>query len=151
MSGADFALFGRIALAAVLGYGIGFEREFRGKSAGERTFALVALGAAAFTGYGVKAFPASADRIIQGIVAGIGFLGAGLIFRDRGFVHGRTTAASAWSVAAIGVLCGGGQNVLAILTSVLIVVILEINYLPVVRRFDARRLRRERDPPHPSG
>ncbi|HXF73017.1 MAG TPA: MgtC/SapB family protein, partial [Actinomycetota bacterium] len=78
----QWELLARILLAAVLGYGIGWEREFRGKPAGERTFALIALGAAAFTGIGLDRFSVtSTTRIVQGVVTGVGFLGAGLIFR----------------------------------------------------------------------
>ena len=136
---ASVSLFLRVLLATALGYAIGWEREFRGKAAGERTFALVALGAAAFTGLGIALFPNSADRVIQGIVTGIGFLGAGLIFRAEGEVHGLTTAASAWSAAAVGVLCGADAPLLGFATAMLVVVILELNYVPFVRRFDARR------------
>ncbi len=135
-------MVGRIALAAVLGYAIGWEREFRGKPAGQRTFALVALGAAAFTGLAVEQLPGGASRIIQGVVTGVGFLGAGLIFRTREEVHGLTTAASAWSVAAVGVLVGVGEYVLGMVTTALVFLILELNYLPAVRRLDARRQRR---------
>lgn len=138
----DWELFGRVAIAALLGYAVGWEREFRGKAAGERTFALVALGAAAATAVAVEHFPDSADRVIQGVVTGIGFLGAGLIFRaEEGAVTGLTTAASAWSVAAIGVLSGLGELAWAAATSALVLVILEMNFLPFVRRFDARRQR----------
>jgi putative Mg2+ transporter-C (MgtC) family protein len=76
-------LIGRIALGAALGYAIGFEREYRGKPAGERTFSLLALGAAAVTGLGVLFFPLSAEKVIAGVITGVGFLGAGLIFRER--------------------------------------------------------------------
>jgi putative Mg2+ transporter-C (MgtC) family protein len=135
----SLSIFARVLVATLLGYAIGWEREFRGKAAGERTFALVALGAAAFTGVGIALFPESGDRVIQGVVAGIGFLGAGLIFRAEGTVHGLTTAASAWSAAAVGVLCGADALPLGVATAVLVLVILELNYVPFVRRFDARR------------
>ena len=129
MSEADLVLVARIALAAVLGYVIGFEREARGKAAGQRTFALVALGAAAFTALAVENFP-DADRVIQGVVTGIGFLGAGLIFRAQGgSVQGLTTAASAWAIAAIGVLVGSGRYWPAVITTVLVLAILELNYV----------------------
>jgi hypothetical protein len=106
-------LIGRVALGTFLGYVIGFEREFRGKAAGERTFGLLALGAAAVTGLGVLFFPASAEKVIAGVVTGVGFLGAGLIFRERdttgrGQVLGLTTAASSWAAAAVGIPRGFG-------------------------------------------
>ena len=77
----QLTILGRSALAAALGFVIGLERETRGKAAGERTFALLSLGSAAFVSIGGFLFPASADRIVQGIAAGVGFLGGGVIFR----------------------------------------------------------------------
>ncbi len=143
MNRLDLIIIGRIALAAALGYGIGWEREFRGKHAGERTFALIALGAAAFTALGVERFPVSAEKIIAGVVTGVGFLGAGLIFRsDEQMVVGLTTAASAWAAAAVGVLCGAGEYWPALFTTLLIILLLESNFLPVIRRIDARRQQR---------
>jgi putative Mg2+ transporter-C (MgtC) family protein len=142
----QWELLARILLAALLGYGIGWEREFRGKPAGERTFALIALGAAAFTGIGLDRFSVtSTTRIVQGVVTGVGFLGAGLIFRpERGTVHGLTTAASAWAACAIGVLSGAGDYVIAAATAVAVILILELNYVPVIKRLDARRRQRAR-------
>jgi putative Mg2+ transporter-C (MgtC) family protein len=128
-------LVGRFALAAALGFLVGLEREIRGKSAGIRTFALISFGAAAFTGIGVDRFPLSADRVIQGVAAGVGFLGAGVIFqREEGIVEGLTTAASAWSVAAVGVLVGAGAYVAGVLATLLALAILESDRIPVFRR-----------------
>jgi len=141
----EWELLGRMALATGLGYAIGFEREWRGKPAGERTFALIALGAAGFTAIGVEGFPASAEKVIAGVVTGVGFLGAGLIFREAtGGILGLTTAASAWAVAAVAVLVGSGAFVAGILSTVLVLFILELNRLPVIRQFLAQQ-RRERD------
>lgn len=135
---AQLTVFGRVALGALLGYAIGFEREIRGKPAGERTFALLALGAAAVTGVGVEEFPASAEKVIAGVITGVGFLGAGLIFREtgRGQVLGLTTAASSWAAAAMGILVGAGDYLAAVLSSVLVVLILEANRLPMFRRLE---------------
>jgi putative Mg2+ transporter-C (MgtC) family protein len=131
----DLSLAGRFALASVLGFVVGLEREVRGKSAGLRTFSLIAFGAAAFTGVGVELFPASGDRVIQGVVAGIGFLGAGIIFqREEGVIEGLTTAASAWAVAAIGVLVGSSAYVAGVLATVLVVLILQMDRLSPLRR-----------------
>lgn len=140
----ELTLFGRIALAAFLGYVIGYERELRGKAAGERTFALVAIGAAAVTGLGVQAFPVSAEKVIAGVITGVGFLGAGLIIRetDAGMVRGLTTAASSWSAAAIGILAGAGVYLVAALSTVLVLLILEANRLPIVRAIEPGRLGR---------
>lgn len=139
---ADAAIAGRFALAALLGFIVGVEREYRGKAAGLRTFALIALGAAAFTGIAIARFPISGDRVIQGVVAGIGFLGAGIIFqREEGIVEGLTTAASIWSVAAIGVLVGSSAYISSLVATLLVLVILEIDRLPALRRF--KRYRQE--------
>jgi putative Mg2+ transporter-C (MgtC) family protein len=89
----DLSILGRISLAALLGYLIGYERELRGSPAGDRTSALVALGAAGATALGVEKFPESAEKVIAGVVTGIGFLGAGFILRgEMGVVRGLTTA-----------------------------------------------------------
>ena len=139
---ADAAIAGRFALAALLGFIVGVEREYRGKAAGLRTFALIALGAAAFTGIAIARFPISGDRVIQGVVAGIGFLGAGIIFqREEGIVEGLTTAASIWSVAAIGVLVGSSAYISSVVATLIVLVVLEIDRLPALRRF--KRYRQE--------
>jgi putative Mg2+ transporter-C (MgtC) family protein len=136
----ELSMFGRMALAALFGYAVGWEREIRGKAAGERTFALIALGAAGFTALGVENFPASAEKIIAGVATGVGFLGAGIIFRQEGGnVMGLTTAASSWAAAAIGVLVGAGEYVTGLLATLLVLLILEIDNLPVIRRIDAHR------------
>jgi putative Mg2+ transporter-C (MgtC) family protein len=137
----DLALFGRIALGAGLGYLIGFEREARGQAAGDRTFALVALGAAAFTAIAIDAFPETAEKLIAGIPAGIGFIGGGLMLQrvDEGVVKGLTTAAAVWSAAAVGVIAGGGRLVLATLSTLLVILALELREIPGIRILDARR------------
>jgi putative Mg2+ transporter-C (MgtC) family protein len=147
----EWTLVGRMALASVLGYVIGFERELRGKSAGERTFALIGLGTAAMVALGFQLSGDAASRVIQGVAAGIGFLGAGLIFqREAGTVLGLTTAAAVWAAAAVGVLCGSGAYVAAVAGTVLAALILVLDKLPVIRRVEPRRLREEQGkPPRP--
>jgi putative Mg2+ transporter-C (MgtC) family protein len=104
-------VFARLLLAVALGGLIGFERESVDKPAGFRTNILVCVGAALFAlesrdgFFGTGADPA---RIASNIVVGIGFLGAGTIWRTGGGVYGLTTAATLWSVAAIGTACGIG-------------------------------------------
>lgn len=103
----------RLSLAAFLGAIVGWQRESVHSTAGLRTHMLVCLGAALFVLASVEAGQTSADvsRVIQGIVAGIGFLGAGTILKlgDRLEVHGLTTAASIWLTAAIGTGAGLGH------------------------------------------
>jgi len=109
----------RLGLAAVLGALLGYQRERVHSTAGLRTHILVCLGSAFFVLASVEAGQTSADisRVIQGIVAGIGFLGAGTILKvsDRLQVHGLTTAASIWLTAAIGAGAGLGHLWLPIL------------------------------------
>lgn len=113
----------RLALAALLGGGLGFERERRGRAAGLRTHMLVSLGAAIFVVVSMESgvFPGDLTRVIQGIAAGIGFVGAGAILKDarRGQVQGLTTAASVWLTAGVGVAAGAGQVATAAIGAVL--------------------------------
>lgn len=107
----------RLAMATVIGAALGLNREIRGKPAGLRTHALVALGTALVTLAGIELaghdgeFDSnSVSRVIQGIVAGIGFLGGGTILKSDSGEHisGLTTAASLWVVACLGIACGVG-------------------------------------------
>jgi putative Mg2+ transporter-C (MgtC) family protein len=120
----------RLALAAVLGAAIGFERELREREAGLRTHLLVCLGSALFTivsAYGFHEFLTSGGtvvrtdptRIAAQIVTGIGFLGAGAIIRQGISVRGLTTAATLWVAAAIGMAAGAGYYSGAVLGTVL--------------------------------
>lgn len=106
-------LFGRLALAAGLGALLGAEREWVGKAAGLRTHMLVALGAAVFVMIPAMpdGDPSNLGRVIQGVAAGIGFIGAGTILKrtEREEIHGLTTAASIWLTAAIGSAVGVGH------------------------------------------
>ncbi|MEA2580854.1 MAG: putative Mg2+ transporter-C (MgtC) family protein [Actinomycetota bacterium] len=134
-TGIQLAMFGRVALAAVFGFVIGLEREARGKSAGERTFALVAIAAAAFGSFAMEIFPGTGGQVLSGVAAGIGFLGVGIIWRgDMGHAHGLTTAAAMWTVAAVGLMAGLGLYVLGALASALVFLILEFDRIPVMRR-----------------
>ncbi len=116
-----------LALAFVLSAAIGLERHRKLKSAGLRTHTLVGLGSAVFTlvsAYGfhnITEAGAIADpsRIAAQIVSGIGFLGAGVIFVRKATVSGLTTAASIWATAAVGMACGAGEPLLAIIATLL--------------------------------
>jgi putative Mg2+ transporter-C (MgtC) family protein len=136
----QLTVLGRAALAALFGFAIGLEREYRGKSAGDRTFALLAFAAAAISAIGAEALGADgASRVIQGLITGVGFLGAGLIFRRApGDVRGLTTAAGSWAVTAIGVVVGVGAYLTAAVGAALILVILELDSIPVLRKIRER-------------
>jgi putative Mg2+ transporter-C (MgtC) family protein len=120
----------RLLLAAVLGGLLGYEREQQGKAAGIRTHMLVAMGAAMFVLVPQQGGMAIADmsRVIQGVVAGIGFLGAGAIIKNRSeeSVKGLTTAAGVWMTAAIGVACGLGREVTAVISTLLALAVLAV-------------------------
>jgi putative Mg2+ transporter-C (MgtC) family protein len=113
----------RLLLAAVLGGVLGYEREQKGKAAGVRTHMLVAMGAALFVLVPQQGGMQLADmsRVIQGVVAGIGFLGAGAIIKNHSEenVQGLTTAAGVWMTAAIGIACGLGRESTAVLGTLL--------------------------------
>jgi putative Mg2+ transporter-C (MgtC) family protein len=118
----------RLAVAAVLGGFLGYERERAGKAAGLRTHMLVALGAALFVFIPQQAGVSAVDltRVLQGLTAGVGFLGAGAILKkaDGGEVEGLTTAAGIWLTAAIGTAAGMGREATAVLSTALALVIL---------------------------
>ena len=107
----DLATFGmRMGLALLLGALMGLERQWHQRMAGTRTNALVSTAASAFTMIGlVVTDPSGASRIVGQIVTGIGFLGAGVIFKEGGTIHGLNTAATVWCSAAVGSLCGIGR------------------------------------------
>ena len=135
----------RLTLAAVLGGAIGWERQHAQKPAGLRTNLLICVGAALLTDLslhvaslgGPNADPA---RISAQIVSGIGFLGAGTIIQARGSVHGLTTAATLWVVAAIGMATGAGAHVEAAGATVLVLIAL----IPL-RHLEGRAERRKRE------
>ncbi|HLZ08353.1 MAG TPA: MgtC/SapB family protein [Chloroflexota bacterium] len=126
----DLALTLQIALAGLLAGVIGWQRHQAGRPAGIRTHALVAMASAIFTIAGIHGFSPSpsqeATRIAAQVVTGIGFLGAGTIFRAENQVFGLTTAATLWYSAALGILVGAGLPWIAIFATVLALVTLVI-------------------------
>ena len=118
----------RLLAAAGLGAAIGYQREKAGKPAGLRTHVLIAVGAALFTVASVYGFGPAGDmsRVAAGVVAGIGFIGAGaIIHRGAGdIVGGLTTAATIWAVAAIGLAAGAGLYLVAGVTTGVTLVVL---------------------------
>ena len=129
----------RLLIAAVLGGILGFEREHKGKAAGVRTHMLVALGAALFV-LVPQMSGSQADamsRVVQGVIAGIGFLGAGTILKnsegDEGHVKGLTTAAGLWMTAAIGVAAGLGRESTAVLSTLLALAVFSVMPMIVKR------------------
>jgi len=145
---ADIAL--RLLMATLIGSGIGLDRELRGKAAGMRTHALVSLGAALIVVVTIRLTPVGFEHIdaisraIQGIIAGVGFLGGGAILKSSGqaeIVQGLTTAASIWLVACLGIACGAGQWVASLIGLILALLILIVGR--VVERFFHRVAKRD--------
>jgi len=118
----------RLVLAAILGGVIGYEREIRKKPAGMRTHALVCMGSALFTllTFSFTGPAVDSSRIAAAIVMGIGFLGAGTIFKADDKIHGLTTAAEMWVLAAVGIAVGSGLFVVAVAATLIALIILEL-------------------------
>jgi len=114
----------RLALAIAMGATVGLERQWRQRMAGTRTNALVAAGAAAFVMCGLLLDndPSARGRIVSYVVSGVGFLGAGVIFKDGANVRGLNTAATIWCSAAIGALSGLGSLSLAFVLAIAVLV-----------------------------
>lgn len=99
----------KIGLSLLCGYIIGIEREYSGKAVGTRTISLICLGSTLFCLMSPMVFNVDNSRVVAQIVSGIGFIGAGIIFKNGDEVHGLTTAATIWASAAVGSLIGMGM------------------------------------------
>ncbi|TCL08450.1 putative Mg2+ transporter-C (MgtC) family protein [Shimia isoporae] len=110
--------------AVLCGGLIGAERQLRGKRVGLRVCMLIVLTSAMFVTMAVEIAPDGGNRVLSGIVSGVGFLGAGVIFAQNGRVSGITTATLIWSLAAIGACIGFGYPIAAILATLVIMAIL---------------------------
>lgn len=147
-SEADLIIAGRAALAAALGFVVGWERRAAGESIRARTIALAALTAATLTALGQELFATGADRIVQGIVTGIGFLGAGVIMHGAGGERrGLTTAASLWAMTGIGVAVGSGHEALGMLMAALVYLVAAWGDWPVLGGLRRRAPGRPRSDP----
>ena len=136
MSHEDLVLFGRVGLAFLLCYAVGFERALRGAAAGDRTFSLVGTAAAAMTAVTFGPAP----QAIGGVVTGVGFIGAGLILRGgMGMVRGMTSAAALFAATGIGVVAGTGHYWLALFVALLTLLDLELRHIPILSRLEAHR------------
>ena len=114
----------RVVVAFVIGGAIGLEREFLNKSAGFRTMIMICMGSCLYTMFSIFLSNATPDRIASNIVTGIGFLGAGVIFKDDNRVKGLTTASAIWVTAALGMGIGGGYYYITIIAAVLAIIAL---------------------------
>lgn len=136
----DFKIYfeeaGQVFFAFLIGAIIGIEREFRSKPAGFRTMILICVGSCLYTILSKEVSDVSPDRIASNIVTGIGFIGAGVIFKEGISVNGLTTAALIWVTAALGMAIGYHNYPMAIVVSAIVVVVLFI--LEPVQRYIER-------------
>jgi len=116
----------QLLLSFVIGAVIGFEREYRSKAAGFRTMIIICLGSTLFTEVSMAIGGSSPDRIASNIITGVGFLGAGVIFKDGLTVTGITTATTIWISAALGMAVGAGQYFIALVGSVVMMIVLTL-------------------------
>jgi putative Mg2+ transporter-C (MgtC) family protein len=157
LSDAELALLARVAVGFALGFIVGFERQVRGSPAGDRTFALVGAASAAITAVSAHFSP----QAIAGVVTGVGFIGGAVVLHRQGgaVITGITTAATIFAAAAIGIVVGFGHLILGAITAVAVLVLLELQHIPGLKRLDAanyeNRFSNDRSypqyPPAPTG
>ncbi|HMG92500.1 MAG TPA: MgtC/SapB family protein [Chryseolinea sp.] len=114
----------QLLFSFIIGTAIGIEREYRSKAAGLRTMIMICLGSTIFTELSMAIGNNSEDRIASNIITGIGFLGAGVIFKDGLSISGITTATTIWITAALGMAVGAGQYFIAFVSCVAILIVL---------------------------
>jgi putative Mg2+ transporter-C (MgtC) family protein len=129
----DLHLLARIALGCGVAFVFGFERQLRGSPAGNRTFALIGGTAAAVTAVAGTTSP----QAVAGILTGIGFIGAGLVFVHGMTVRGLTSAATVFAVAGMGIVIGYGHLYLGLFMAAVFLFLLELQHIPGLRSLDA--------------
>ncbi len=120
----DTEILFRLLLSFGIGTAIGLEREYRSKAAGLRTIIMICLGSTIFTQISLSIGGSSPDRIASTIVTGVGFLGAGVIFKDGLSITGITTATTIWIAAALGMAVGAGEYFIALIGSGIVLIVL---------------------------
>jgi putative Mg2+ transporter-C (MgtC) family protein len=116
----------RLLLSFAVGTAIGLEREYRSKAAGLRTMIMICVGSTIFTELSMILGGNTPDRIASNIVTGVGFLGAGVIFKDGLNVSGLTTATTIWICAALGMAVGAGEYFIALVSTGVVVIVLSV-------------------------
>jgi putative Mg2+ transporter-C (MgtC) family protein len=114
----------QLLLSFAIGTTIGLEREYRSKAAGLRTMIMICFGSTIFTQISLSIGDSSPDRIASNIITGIGFLGAGVIFKDGLSINGITTATTIWIAAALGMAVGAAEYFIALIGSVVVIIVL---------------------------
>jgi putative Mg2+ transporter-C (MgtC) family protein len=116
----------QLLISFVIGSAIGLEREYRSKAAGLRTMIMICIGSTVFTEISISIGGSSPDRIASNIITGIGFLGAGVIFKDGLSINGITTATTIWIAAALGMAVGAGEYFVALIGSTVVLIVLSL-------------------------
>lgn len=116
----------QLLISFIIGTAIGLEREYRSKAAGLRTMIMICFGSTIFTEISLSIGGQSPDRIASNIITGIGFLGAGVIFKDGLTINGITTATTIWIAAALGMAVGAGEYFIASVGSVVVLIVLSL-------------------------
>lgn len=114
----------QLGLSFAIGSAIGLEREYRSKAAGLRTMIMICFGSTIFTQISISMSDMAPERIASNIITGIGFLGAGVIFKDGLSINGITTATTIWIAAALGMAVGAGEYFVALIGSVVVLIVL---------------------------
>jgi putative Mg2+ transporter-C (MgtC) family protein len=116
----------QLGLSFAIGTAIGLEREYRSKAAGLRTMIIICFGSTIFTQLSISMSDMAPERIASNIITGIGFLGAGVIFKDGLSINGITTATTIWIAAALGMAVGAGEYFIALVGSVVVLIVLTV-------------------------
>ena len=122
----DYEIGLRLLISFILGAAIGLEREYNSKAAGLRTMIMICLGSTIFTEISMFMGGSTPDRIASNIVTGVGFLGAGVIFKDGLSISGITTATTIWIAAALGMAVGSGEYFIAVVSTGVIIIVLSL-------------------------
>jgi putative Mg2+ transporter-C (MgtC) family protein len=143
----DLVILGKAALAGLLGFVVGWERESHGHAAGVRTIALITMAGAIFTGIALDSFPV-VDRLVANILTGVGFLGAGMILHAQSSdpadqVRGLTSAAAIWAMTSVGIAIGLGHYLLGIGLTAFILLLLWWQFVPFLARLNPAVTRRK--------
>jgi putative Mg2+ transporter-C (MgtC) family protein len=137
----ELITIGKLLLAFVLGAAIGYDRERHGKDAGIRTYAAVCMGSALFTFIGEQLQDTAAvSRIIANIVTGVGFLGAGIIYKNNASSssQGLTTAATIWGTSAIGIAVGLDMYIISVVSAAALYFLLSMHHMKWYKRWKAK-------------
>lgn len=130
----ELSMAGRLLLAGILGALVGIEREFHKNAAGIRTYAAVSMGACAFGLISIHISGPDPTRIAAQVVSGVGFIGAGIIFKADDKTIGLTTAATVWATASVGLAVAFKMLLLPVLTALLLFGLLALHHLPIFNK-----------------